>query len=69
MEASNGILARLGRAEEDLREIRKYKADKDDVERLMEEFKALRRTLQWFMGLVTSSIIVGGTVILQQLIQ
>jgi hypothetical protein len=33
------------------------KADVDDVNRLAEEFKSLRRTLQWFMGLVTVAVV------------
>lgn len=65
----NGFVARLDRAVEDIRELKREKADRDDVERLTEEFKALRKTLQWFMGLITSSVIVGGTVIIQQLLQ
>lgn len=69
MAEGNGIEARLKRAEEDIKELRRYKADSDDVVRLTGEFKALRSTLQWFMGLVTVAIISGGTVIIQQLIQ
>lgn len=69
MSTTNGFLARLDRAEEDIKELRYHKADLDDVQRLTEEFKSLRRSLQWFMGLVTSSILIGLTIILQQVIQ
>lgn len=55
--ANDGILARVGRAELDIQRLVDGKADKDDVQRLAEEFKSLRHTLQWFMGIVATAVI------------
>lgn len=65
MTLANGALARLARAEQDIRDIVEHKADKDDVERLAAEFKALRVTLQWFMGVISAALIAGMTLIIQ----
>ena len=60
-----GVLARLSRAEKDIEHLQDFKADKDDVQRLTEEFKYLRSTLQWFMGVVAAALIAGTTLIIQ----
>lgn len=57
MTLANGALARLERAERDIDKLDREKADSDDVQRLTEEFKSLRHTLQWFMGIVTAAVV------------
>lgn len=42
---------------EALEKLDREKADAKDVQRLAEEFGSLRRTLQWFMGVVATAVI------------
>lgn len=57
MALANGALAKLDRAVLDIEKLDREKADADDVQRLTDEFRSLRHTLQWFMGIVTAAVV------------
>ncbi len=48
---------RMQNAEVLIRDLDREKADAKDVARLADEFKSLRLTLQWFMGIVGAGAI------------
>jgi hypothetical protein len=41
------------------------KADAKDVQRLADEFKSLRLTLQWFMGITAASVVAFAAIVVQ----
>jgi hypothetical protein len=43
------------------------KADVKDVQRLADEFKALRLTLQWFMGVTAAAVVAFAAIVVQVL--
>jgi hypothetical protein len=51
---------------DDVRQLDVEKADAKDVARLADEFKSLRLTLQWFMGIVAVFAITVITLVIQQ---
>jgi hypothetical protein len=53
----DGLMARLERAERDIEKLDAQKADSKDVARLVAEFQSLRKTLQWFMGIVATAVV------------
>lgn len=66
---TNGALTRLARAERDIEKLDTEKADAKDVQRLAQEFVNLRRTLQWFMGIVATSVVGFSLIIVQVLLR
>lgn len=67
-ESQGTIVWRVGTVEQAIRDERasrqaamekldREKADAKDVARLADEFGSLRRTLQWFMGVVATAVI------------
>ena len=70
------IAWRVGALETDLRDERQArreaikdldeaKADAKDVQRLADEFKALRLTLQWFMGITAVAVLAFAGIVVQ----
>ena len=51
------LMWRIAEAERRLRDLDTEKADVKDVSRLADEFKSLRLTLQWFMGVVAAGAV------------
>lgn len=77
-ESDTTIAWRVGTLEGDLRAEREArrraiekldteKADAKDVQRLADEFKALRLTLQWFMGITAAAVLAFASYLLQSL--
>jgi hypothetical protein len=77
-ESETTLAWRVGALEGDLRgeretrhrafeKLDEQKADVKDMQRLADEFKALRLTLQWFMG-VTAAAVVSFAVVVVQLL-
>lgn len=50
---------------EALKQLDAEKADAKDVARLADEFKSLRLTLQWFMGIVAAAVVALAVIIVQ----
>jgi hypothetical protein len=70
------IAWRVGSLEQDLRDERQArrenfkqldegKAEAKDVQRLADEFKALRLTLQWFMGITAVAVLAFAGIVVQ----
>jgi len=69
MEASNGVMARLIRAERDIERLVDKKADYDDVLSLRAEISEVKRILMWFMGIASVSLVSGFGIVIGILIK
>lgn len=59
MEATNGINARLSRAERDIERLVDRKADLDDIISLRREVGEVKKILLWFMGIAATAMLSG----------
>lgn len=64
MEATNGINARLSRAERDIERLVDRKADLDDIISLRREVGEVKKILLWFMGIAATAMLSGFGVVL-----
>ena len=64
-EGDSTLAWRIGAVERAARQLDIEKADAKDVLRLANEFAGLRRTLQWFVGIVCTALVAFAGIVVQ----
>lgn len=67
MSVANGALARLARAEDDIKELSRGKADRTAVESLEADIREVKVILLWFLGIASTVMIAGFGIVIGML--